>query len=436
MKRGIQIFVSVIVMGMLFLAGCTTGQPPAIVSSPTSSPTAIQSANAVSPSGQGATSTTTRVRPTRAAATGTPTATKSPATPTAMPETPTPPVFPTATISALGQMALPDKFTAMNFPDNATTSAINVNLVVHQPVAYQLQAKAGQVLNIAVNGETNLQVFGPNKNALSNIIVMPGYFSLVLPDTGTYTIGLDGLGNTIMSVYLPTASDNLASAAPLPAKVSAVKVPAMPFSVFVESKLAPGVTAGYSFGGQAGETLTLALQYNVVPVLLAPDGNTLIPDISSFDHTWLFSLPEDGTYNLVLLGTTYAIVQIKVTALPTAGAAAAAPSGSTRIVIPVGAKSLTFNTYFDPSKPKTYIINTGNGLSMTISISGSVAISKMTGPDNTVVVPGHSMFASDWSASLTKGGDYTLVFTGSGPSTLTFSIPLNTQITPYVTPTY
>jgi hypothetical protein len=436
MKRGIQIFVSVIIMGMLFLAGCTNGQPTPVISGSNSNPTATQTVNPASPSEQGATNTPTRVRPTRAAATETSTATKPAATPTAMPETPTPPVFPTATISALGQMALPAKFTAITFPDNATTSAIDVNLVIHQPVAYQLQAKAGQVLNIAVNGETNLQVFGPNKNALSNIIVMPGYFSLVLPDSGTYTIGLDGLGNTIMSVYLPAASDNLASIAPVPANVSPVKVPAMPFSVFVQSKLSPGVTAGYSFGGQAGETLFLALQYNVVPVLLAPDGNTLVPDISSFDHTWAFSLPEDGTYSLVLLGTSYASVQIKVTGLPSAGAAAAAPSGSTRIVIPVGAKSVTFNTYFDPSKPQTYVINTGNGLSMTLSITGSVAISKMTGPGSTTVVPVHSMFASDWSASLAQAGDYTVVLTGSGPSTLTFSIPLNTQITPYVTPTY
>jgi hypothetical protein len=464
MKRGIQWFVTVMVIGLLVLSGCSTGQPKASVATSVPS-TSTQPANLSSQSGQpgnnqagsnpvGANpagnnpggnfpggnnpsgtdqpgANTTRV----VRATATPTTTVSAATSTPAPATATPAVFPTAAISSVGKMSLPDKATALTFPDNASTSAIDANLVTHQPVAYTIQAKAGQVVQIAVNGETNLQVFGPNKNPVSNVMVMPGYVSLTLADAGTYTIGLDGLGKVIMSVYLPGASDNLASAAPVPANAAPVAVPAMPFSVFVESKLSPGVNAGYTFNGKAGEMLTLAMQYNVVPVLLAPDGNTLVPDTSAIDHSWLYALPEDGSYTLVMLGTSYSIVQIKVTAMPTA-TAAAAPSGATRIAIPSGKTSVSFRTYFTANKSQTYVINSGNGLSMTVSISGSAQISKMTGPDGKDVAPVHSLLSGDWSAKLGQSGDYTLVLSGSGPSTITFTIPLNNQVTPYVTPTY
>ncbi len=447
MKRGFLFFGSIVMICMLILTACNTAKPAAAIPNTDGTQSATATATAgftrgggqnngtSAPGGTGNTGGTggngnaQQPRAARATATSTPTVALPSAMPTSLPPSATPAVFPTSAVGASGQMTLPGQAEQLSFQPNATSITVTANLNTHVIKAYQFQGKAGQILYIGVNGKSNLQVFAPSKAAISNMMVMPGYLSLALSETGAYTIGLDGLGNTVMSVYLPGANANLASAAPVPDKVQPVVLPQMPFTVSVDTKIDPSAPAGYSFQGQAGQTLSLLIyQGNTVPVVIGPDGNTLEPDIDMFTGLWQFSIPESGTHTLVLYGSGLVIVTLKTTSLPSGTPAANPPAGSgARIAIPAGQTSLTFSTYFDATKPQSYVLNVPNGLQLSMEISGNAQISQISGPGNTNLVLNHSQYSSVWSALVSQPGDYTIVLAGSGFAQLTFTVPSNAQ---------
>ena len=429
MKKEIQHYwiTSILVMGLLFLVGCNSSQASPTPAGAKTTPVLIQTRTALSFSAGNATATPAQVRPTRAQASETPTAVPPTTTATNVPATQTPPVYPTSTISAAGKMTLPNQFEQVSFSQNATSTvltATNLNNGIFK--AYQINATAGQILHIAVNGNVNLQVIDPGQNLVSPIVVMPGYLNVAIPTTGVYTLGLTGLGDVTVGLYLSASTGAPAPNAPAPSQVQAVQIPVHPLSVSFPSKGDPSAPVGYSFDAQAGQTLSLLLTGNVAPFMVAPDGNVIIPETDPVTHLWQFFLPESGKTTLVLLGTGAISVTARI--IPSQAVtplATVQPNSAIPILITAGNQMITLNTVFTANQPVSYVAHFTANQIVTISITGSAGVTKITGPGNTDVAFTHSMYSIQSNVQFSQDGDYTIVLAGSGPSTINFSIPSN-----------
>jgi hypothetical protein len=464
MKRVFLEVVSLMIVFLLLLSGCNSAQPTATPSkgnsdaAPTSAvdpqalsatetafagrirPTRSQTtatstgeadkqgtpAARATPGGNPASGSTAAATPTGGAATAktqpagaTPAATQAAVKPSATPTVGSQPV----TISTLGAIPVPDKKQALAFASNGSVSSVSDYLNDGVSVAYQLNASAKQLIYLAVYGRTNIQVYDPKMAPVTANRMMPGYLSLVTADSGLYTIVMSGLGNVTLSVYVPPSGSNLASAAPIPASAQAVKLPVQPLSISFYNKLEPTEAAAYTFPGQAGQTLTLLVSGNLTATLILPDGNTAAAEIDTVAKLWTFKLPETGSYQLVVLGVGVVNVTAKVTPAP-AGTALAEPAagGNAPILIAPDSSSISFSTYLVDNKPQTYVLHLPAKQVLYIDLTGSGAVS-VAGPGNTPIAVNHAAITTRWSADISQEGDYLITISGSGPSTLTLSLP-------------
>ena len=433
MRKAVQHFriAGILMLGMWLLVGCSSSPTSPAPTSIKNTPILVQTQSTQSSNAGDATASPVQARPTRAQASQTPTPVPLTVTVTSLPETPTPPVYPTSTISAAGKLVISNPVQQVSFSEGATSAvltATNLNNGIIK--AYQMNATAGQILHIAVNGNVNLQVIDPAQNPASPIVVMPGYLNVAMTTTGTYTIGLTGLGDATMGLYLSGATDTPPSNAPSPSQVQAVKIPTTPLSVSFPTKGDPSAPVGYLFEAQAGQTLTLLLTGNVAPFVVAPDGNVIVPDTIPVTHEWRFFLPESGKTSLVLLGTGAISVTAKLSPAQTATLIPTVqPKSAIPILITAGNPLITLNTIFAANQPVAYVTNFSANQIVTISITGWAGVTQITGPGNSVVALTHSMYSTQWVVPISQAGDYTIFLAGIGPSTINFSIPSN-GITP------
>jgi hypothetical protein len=289
--------------------------------------------------------------------------------------------------------------------------------------AFQINGTAGQVLHVGVNGNVRLQVIDPEQIPVSPIVVMPGTLNVALTKTGAYTMGLTGLGDAAIGLFLSAASGSPALNAPIPAQSQAVEIPTAPLSVSFPSKGDPSAPAGYTFEARAGQTLTLTLTGFVVPFVSLPDGNTLLPDTDAVTHQWKFFLPETGKTTLVLTGSGPVSVTARVEPLAGTTALPAAAQGATPILINAKNPMIRFNTVFSADRPQTYAAHLQANQILIISASGAAGVAKLSGPNGSSVELTHSLYSTEWSAPIPQEGDYTIVLAGSGPAVVQFFIP-------------
>ncbi len=420
MKSDLYRFGIIFVLGMLVLSACNT--PQATTPAPTVAPTrASQTRTSV---GSGTTAVqSTRVRATAVPPTATATAVPATATAVVPTATATPPTQPTPTIGAEGKMAIPEQRQTIKFSAGSSSAAVVLTLPDQTPAAYQFDATAGQNLYLTVAGTANIQVFSPSMAALTPSLVMPGMVTIQLPDSGTYILVLQGLRKITFNVYLTAAASNPASGALVSDKFQTATIPVMPYSYTFDTRLDPSAPAGYTFDGQAGQKLSLTLTGDVAPVVIAPDGNTLVPEPDLFSGKWSFSLVETGKYSLVLAGNGVVAVRSQLTAASTASLPDVQPGSGVRIAIPESDTAVSLTTSFVSGKAQTFVLNAPANHQMIITITGNAGVVQITGPDQKPVSPVHSQIVPTWSVTLSQGGDYTIVVAGNGPSELTFSIP-------------
>ncbi len=157
--------------------------------------------------------------------------------------------------------------------------------------------------------------------------------------------------------------------------------------------------------------------------MIAPDGNTLVPEPDLFSGKWSFTLLETGKYSLALAGNGVVAVRAQLTA-PSTVSLPAVPAGSgVRIAIPESDTAISLSTSFVSGTPQTFVLNAPANHQMIITVTGNAGVVQINGPDQKPVSTVHSQIVPTWSVALGQDGDYTIVVAGNGPSELTFSIP-------------
>ena len=398
MKFDLYRFGIIFIAGLLLLSACNTAQ--ATSTQPTLTSTRATGQNRTSAANSTGATPPTRVRATTAA----PTATETPQSPTTTPELPTatatPPTQPTPTVGAEGMMTIPDQRQTINFAADSSSYAEALTLPDQTPEAYQFEAAAGQNLYLTVAGTANIQVFSPSLLPLTPIVVMPGLLNIQLPESGSYILVLQGLRRITFNVYLTTPDSNPASGAPLTGKIQAVTIPVLPYSINLDTRLDPTAPMGYSFDAQAGQKMGLTMTGDVAPVVIAPDGNTLVPDPDLFSGKWNFSLIESGQYSLVLAGNGVVAVKVQMTAPSAVSLPDLQPGSGERIVLPEGETAINLRTSFISGKSQTFVLNAPARHQMIITVTGNAGVVQILGPDQKPVSVIHSQIVPTWSVSL------------------------------------
>jgi hypothetical protein len=318
---------------------------------------------------------------------------------------------------------VPEKRTAITFPQNTNFYVVTTPLAGDSSAAYQFTAVSGQTLHVAVNDvrSVNVQVFGPNLNPLSQKVSMPGRLNVLLTESGTHYVVMNGLGDATLSLYLAGPNDSPASGAPLTGSFQTVELPVMPYSVSFPTRLDPAVAQGYAFNAQGGQALTLELSGNLTITLIGPDGNTLIPDIDDFDHKWHFYLPESGQYRMIFLGTGAVSVTVRITA-PGGTTLPSAKPGNAPVLLTKANPSLVFSTSFVANQPQTYSIHLESGQSFSVNATGNAGVTTFSNASNTAPEMTHTDWSDRWSTVIQQTGDYTVVLGGAGPSVVNFTV--------------
>jgi hypothetical protein len=318
---------------------------------------------------------------------------------------------------------MPEKRTAITFSQNANFYVTTTALAGDSSTAYQFTAVSGQTLHVAVNDvrSVNVQVFGPSLNPLSQKVTMPGRLNVLLTESGTHYVVMNGLGDATLSLYLAGPNDNPASGAPLTGTIQTVELPVLPYSITLPTKLDPAVAQGYAFNAQGGQALTLDLTGSLTITVVAPDGNTLIPDIDTFDHKWHFYLPESGQYRMIFLGTGAVSVTVRITA-PGGTTLPVAKAGNAPVILTTANPSLAFSTSFVTNQTQTYSIHLESGQLFNVNVTGNAGVVKFSNANNTAPVMTYTDWSDRWSTVIQQAGDYTVVLGGSGPSVVTFTV--------------
>ncbi|NLG97248.1 MAG: hypothetical protein GX491_07805 [Chloroflexi bacterium] len=441
MEAKLRLAISVIVMIALLAAGCSFSLPPnlpRVENTPTGTGDSIQEQISL-PLVQQATNTPAVVTPTAAAQQATPTA------------TPTAGVTPTGTAttgqtaaapsSAQENIPLPPQSQTIRFQTGGTSYAVSANLQTGVVQSYQLSARNGQRMYITTDGDVELQVYDPNRQPISQVLTPVNPAQIILNQTGTYYIALQGQGAVTMSVYIPAPGANQNIPAPVPARLNAIRFQRGATSTSFTVNASPGTPIGYTLNVRAGQQMTVTTNRNATFTLLAPDGVTMVPSETLPERQWRFPLSQNGSYRLILLGSGSVNVNISIPALsgtqpaatPTSTPAASTtptatatvlplPSASTRVTFAPGNASKVLTATLTSGVPQAYVLSLQAGQTLYVETTGSVDVA-IYGPGNTVLASGHAQFPRRWSAAAAQSGDYTFVISGSGTSRLTFYVP-------------
>ncbi len=189
----------------------------------------------------------------------------------------------------------------------------------------------------------------------------------------------------------------------------------------LSTSLAQGVPQTYVLNGQQGQTLYVTRNGAVSVQVLAPDGSTLT-DPNVQPGPWAVSLPATGDYSLVLSGAGNVSVSLYAPSLgQTFPLAAPLPDTLPRISFLTGDASQTLTVNLNEGIPSAYVLRILAGQTLYVTATGNVTLAVLD-PSNLPLTP-TTPLPGKWQVTLPQTGDYTLVFLGSGASTVVVYIP-------------
>jgi photosystem II stability/assembly factor-like uncharacterized protein len=243
----------------------------------------------------------------------------------------TPVVLPPIPTPIPGDIPLPPTRQPINFPPGSTSYTWTTNLIPGVPQAYALRAQraqAGQQMTITASGQVSVQLYDPQDNPLTGVLSQPGPWEANLPQTGTYSLALLGVGPVTLGVYISPLSGQPQPPTPLPSPLQRINFAPGATSATVSANLTPGISQGYILGAQAGQQMAIAASGNTTLALLDPGHNPL-PPTSFAPGQWEFALPETGDYSIALLGQGQVTLTVSISPLSSSPTVTLADDGQT-----------------------------------------------------------------------------------------------------------
>ena len=219
---------------------------------------------------------------------------------------------PRPTSGPIGQGNIPLSSTPQQiyFSSGGTSASVTTNLIPDVPQAFAIQAQAGQRMTITANGAARAQVYDPQGNPLTGILLQPGPWSVTLSETGDYGIALAGVGTVALTVQIPPLSSR--ASVPLPVTRTPINFPPGDASTTFTANLVAGDPKGYVLRVSAGQTMYVSALGNVNVGVLGPGDVALPVTIAGRPGLRIARIPTSGSYTVVIYGSGETTVTIYV----------------------------------------------------------------------------------------------------------------------------
>ncbi len=322
----------------------------------------------------------------------------------------------TTTVFAQGAVGttLPANTTRLYFNFGTSAYTLSANLVAGTAQGYVLGVAGGQTVYLTKSGSAQVSVMDPGGNFIGGMTAQPGPVGVHIPQTGDYTVVLNGQGMTTVSIYIPPFGVSQTRPAPYPLFLFPLHFAPGTSSYTFKQDLYQGYAAGYLLGISAGQQMSITTQGNMTVAVLDSNGNGLQGTSTGLGQ-WNYAVPATGNYSLVLLGTGRNLISISI---PPAGS----PVVGQRIRFAPGYDSITVQLTLAGGPKQTYILGAAAGQTMYVT-TYNVTLFQVYGPDGNSI-PGVTTPGGDTSYYLAGTGDYTiLVAPGHGLSSMTLYIP-------------
>ncbi len=209
-----------------------------------------------------------------------------------------------------GSISLPSARQRIAIASGAMSLTVTADLTPQVPHAYVMSALAGQRMILTANGDLSLQVYDPQGNRLTGVMVQPGPWPVTLPQDGDYSIVLMGGGPVSLTISTPPLAP---ATVPAPQRISFAPGAT---SVSINADLSQGVWQAYVLHVAVGQTMFVTTQGSASLNVLDPEGSSMLP-LSFTPGQWQFGLPGVGDYTILLLGQGPATLTVTVPPLST-----------------------------------------------------------------------------------------------------------------------
>jgi hypothetical protein len=194
-----------------------------------------------------------------------------------------------------GSIPLPEARRRITLAPETLSSTVTADLTPQVPQAYTVHALAGQQMILNASGDVSLQVYDPQGNRLTGVMVQPGPWPVTLPQGGDYSIALMGVGPASLTLSIPPLAPATALA---PQRINFAPGAT---SATVEADLSQGAWQAYVLHAAVGQAMFIAVQGSASLDVLDPEGSSMAP-LSFTPGQWQFGLPVVGDYTIMLLG--------------------------------------------------------------------------------------------------------------------------------------
>jgi hypothetical protein len=225
-----------------------------------------------------------------------------------------------------------------------------------------VRALAGQQMALNASGDLSLQVYDPQGNRLTGVMVQPGPWPVTLPQDGDYSIALVGGGPVSLTVSIPPL------APPTPPAPQRINFAPGATSATAKTDLSQGVWQAYVFHAAVGQAMFIAVQGSASLNVLDPEGSSMSP-LSFTPGQWQFALSEVGDYTILLLGQGPVTLTVTIPPLSTTRDITLADDGQT----------LTFQV------GQSFLLFLGNNYNWSATAGDAAVVSQMP---NVFVIPG------------------------------------------------
>jgi photosystem II stability/assembly factor-like uncharacterized protein len=206
---------------------------------------------------------------------------------------------------------IPSSEHAIAFAANAVSDVFTTRLQTGQPIAYRIHVLPKQYLLVTANGEVKFQIFNPQRRPVSHVISAPGPLVLKINQNGSYHIAFEGQGKLTFSVYVTPLANNSIIKGLVPASPQRIRFAPGGTSVSVSTQMQRDKAQAYVLRARAGQTMLVSTQGDVTVILFDPNGALLNP-VSAQLGEWHFNLPQNGDYDLILLGQKTVSMKVRI----------------------------------------------------------------------------------------------------------------------------
>lgn len=332
---------------------------------------------------------------------------------------------------------IPSTYQHIGFYPGTSTAAIALNLPPNSPLGYVLAAKEGQQLDMSSSGDITLLVLDAKNNILPMITPDRGMWQVPVPQSGDYRLILLGNGQTTLTINIPGLSSSASANSLLPNTRTRLTIPPGENSTTITTTLSVGAPQGFVLRVQQDHRIFVVSSSDTVTVtLLDPSNQPINVDHAAESDLWSAGISNTGDYTLVIAGQGNVSLTVYVSAPEqNPPGPITPPSKTTQINLPSGNASTTFSTTLTALQTQGYMLRLQKGQQLYIIASGNASVGVLD-PNGSALAVDHPAKSSIWSITIPETGNYTVVLSGTGSTTVTvFSPPLATTPSPRPVPT-